>query len=117
MTKRRVVGDVTESLPNTSPVHGNLIAPDVKPQTSKLLDELTSFVPHKKNNGMICSVTRILELLNEAEKQKLEEILANEEVLSSDISLILKRNGHYVSGDVVRRHRRRKFSGTGCSCP
>ena len=117
MTKRRVVGDVTESLPNTSPVHGNLIAQDVKPQTSRLLDELTSFVPQKKNNGMVCSVTKILELLSEAERQKLQEIMDNEIVLSSDISMILKRNGHYVSGDVVRRHRRRKFSGTGCSCP
>ncbi len=117
MTKHRAVGAVIESLPNTSPVLGNSTAGDVKPQTSKLLDELSNFIPKKKSNGMTCSVARILDSLDASEQVKLQELLENEKVLSSDLSMLLKKHGHYVSGDVVRRHRRRFISGTGCSCP
>ena len=117
MTKRRVVGDATESLPNTSPAHGNSTAEGVKQQTSKLLDELNSFVVRKQENGALCSVRKILESISEPERVKLQELLDNEAVLSSQLSLLLKKHGHYVSGDVVRRHRRRKVTGTGCACP
>lgn len=117
MTKHHDVGGATESLQSTSQDLGNLTAQDVKPQTSKLLDELNSFLPKKKSNGMICSVHKVLEGLKIEEKTKLQELLDNELVLSSDISMLLKRNGFYISGDVMRRHRRRKVSGTGCCCP
>jgi len=117
VTKRPDAGDATVSLPNTSPDHGNSTAKGVKPQTSRLLDELNSFVVRKQENGVMCSVRKILESLSEAERTKLQELLENEAVLSSQLSLLLKKNGYYVSGDVVRRHRRRKVTGTGCACP
>jgi len=117
VTKRQDVGGVTESLPNTLHDHGNSTAKGAKPQTSKLLDELNSFVVRKQDNGALCSVRKILESLPEAERIKLQELLENEAVLSSHLSLLLKKNGYYVSGDVLRRHRRRKVTGTGCACP
>jgi len=115
--KRQDAGDAIESLPNTSPVLGNSTAQDVKPQTNNLLDALTSFTPQKQNNGALCSVRRMLESITEAEAEKLQELLENEAVLSSDLSLLVKRHGYHISGDVMRRHRRRKVTGTGCSCP
>ena len=117
MTKRQDVGDVIESSPSSLPALGNSTATDVKPQTNNLLDALTSFVPQKQSNGALCSVRKMLESITEAEAAKLQELLENENILSSDLSLLVKRNGYHISGDVMRRHRRRKFTGTGCACP
>jgi len=117
VTKRRDVGDVTVSLPNTSPYLGNSTVTAAKQPINNLLDDLNSFVPRRQENGMVCSVRRILESVTEPERIKLQELLDNDKVLSSDLALLLKKNNYYVSGDVVRRHRRRKFTGTGCSCP
>lgn len=115
--KHRDAGDVTESLPSSLPALGNSTATDVKPQINNLLDALNAFTPKKQNNGMLCSVRRMLESITEAEAIKLQELLDNEAVLSSDLSLLVKRHGYHISGDVMRRHRRRKVTGTGCSCP
>ena len=117
MTKRQDVGDVTESLLSSSPALGNSTATDVKPQINNLLDALNSFVPQRQSNGALCSVRKMLESITEAEAAKLQELLDNENVLSSELSLLVKRNGYHISGDVMRRHRRRKFTGTGCACP
>ena len=115
--KHRDAGDATESLQNSLPALGNSTVQDAKPQTNNLLESLNSFVPKKQNNGALCSVRRMLESITEAEATKLQELLDNEAVLSSDLSLLVKRHGYHISGDVMRRHRRRKFTGTGCSCP
>ena len=115
--KHQDVGDAIESLPNSSPALGNSTATDAKPQISNLLDALNSFTPQKASNGTLCSVRRMLESITEVEAVKLQELLDNESVLSSDLSLLVKRNGYHISGDVMRRHRRRKFTGTGCACP
>lgn len=117
MTKSQDAGDVIAFLPNTLQDHGNSTAEDVKPQTNKFLDELNAFVPKKKSNGMVCSVQKTLDNLPEAERNKLEELLNNEKILSSDLSILLKKHGYFISGDVIRRHRRRYVSGTGCCCP
>ena len=115
--KRPDAGDAIESLPNSLPALGNSTAQDVKQQTNNLLDALNSFIPQKQNNGMLCSVRRMLETITETERAKLQELLENENILSSDLSLLVKRNGYHISGDVMRRHRRRKVTGTGCACP
>ena len=117
MTKRQDAGDAIESSPNSLPALGNSTAQDAKPQTNNLLDALNAFIPEKQKNGMLCSVRKMLESITEAEATKLQELLENENVLSSDLSLLVKRNGYHISGDVMRRHRRRKFTGTGCACP
>ena len=115
--KRPDAGDAIESLPNSLPALGNSTAQDAKQQTNNLLDALNSFIPQKQNNGMLCSVRRMLETITETERAKLQELLENENILSSDLSLLVKRNGYHISGDVMRRHRRRKVTGTGCACP
>ena len=115
--KHQDAGDAIESSPNSLPARGNSTATDAKPQTNNLLDELNSFIPRKQNNGALCSVRRMLESITKPEAIKLQELLENENILSSDLSLLAKRHGYHISGDVMRRHRRRKFSGTGCACP
>ena len=115
--KHQDAGDAIESSPNSLPARGNSTATDAKPQTNNLLDALNSFIPQKQNNGMLCSVRRMLETITETERAKLQELLENESILSSDLSLLVKRNGYHISGDVMRRHRRRKVTGTGCACP
>lgn len=117
MTKRLDAGDAIESLPNSLPALGNSTAQDVKPQINNLLDELNSFIPQKQKNGALCSVRRMLETISATEATKLQELLENENILSSDLSLLVKRHGYRISGDVMRRHRRRKVTGTGCACP
>jgi len=115
--KRPDAGDAIESLPNSLPVLGNSTATDAKPQISNLLDALNSFIPKKQNNGALCSVRRMLENITAPEAAKLQELLENQSILSSDLSLLVKKHGYLISGDVMRRHRRRKITGTGCSCP
>jgi len=117
VTKHRAAGDAIESLPNSLPALGNSTAQDAKPQINNLLDELSAFIPQKQKNGALCSVRRMLESITPAEAAKLQELLDNENILSSDLSLLVKRHGYRIIGDVMRRHRRRKFTGTGCPCP
>ena len=115
--KRPDAGDAIESLPNSLPALGNSTAQDAKQQTNNLLDALNSFIPQKQSNGALCSVRKMLESITATEAVKLQELLDNENILSSDLSLLVKRNGYHISGDVMRRHRRRKVTGTGCACP
>ena len=81
------------------------------------LDEaLDKFVPNKKTNGMVCSVKKVLDRIEEPTKSKLVALLENKEVLSLDLTTLLKNYGYFVSAEVMRRHRRRAKGG-GCSCP
>jgi hypothetical protein len=119
VTNSQDVGDVTESLLSSYQDHGNSTAEDVKPQinNSLSLDEaLDKFVPNKKTNGMVCSVKKILDSIEEPTKSKLVALIENREVLSLDLTTLLKNYNHYVSAEVMRRHRRRAKGG-GCSCP
>lgn len=119
MTNIQDVGDVTESLPSSYQGHGNSIAEDVKPliNNSVSLDSaLDNFIPKKKTNGMVCSVKKVLDSLEEPTKSKLLNLLDNPEALSLDICHLLKNFNYDVSAEVMRRHRRRAKGG-GCSCP
>ena len=119
MTNSQDVGDVTESLLSSYQDHGNSTAEDVKPQISNSLsfdDALDNFVSNKKSNGMICSVKRTLDSLEEPTKSKLIKLIANPDVLSLDLVALLKKYNYVVSAEVMRRHRRRAKGG-GCSCP
>jgi len=119
VTKRPDVGDVIAFSPNISLDHGNSTAQDVKPPTSKSIDlgeALDNFVPNKKGNGMVCSVKRTLDALDEPTRNKLLKIMENPNVLSLDLTNLLKSHGYNISAEVMRRHRRRA-NGGGCSCP
>jgi len=119
VTNSQDAGDVTESLLSSFQDHGNSIAEDVKPQinNSLSLDEaLEKFIPNKKTNGMVCSVKKVLDRIEEPTKSKLVALLENKEVLSLDLTTLLKNYGYFVSAEVMRRHRRRAKGG-GCSCP
>ena len=119
MTNSQDVGDVTESLLSSYQGHGNLTAEDAKPRISNLVSldtALDSFIPAKKTNGMVCSVKKTLDNLQEPTKSKLIKLIENPEVLSLDLTTLLKNYGYHVSAEVMRRHRRRAKGG-GCSCP
>jgi len=119
VTKSQDVGDVIAFSRNTSQDHGNSTAEDAKPQISNSLsldEAIDNFIPAKKGNGMICSVKRTLESLEEPTRNKLVALMVNPEVLSLDLVNLLKAHGYSVSAEVMRRHRRRA-NGGGCSCP
>ncbi len=119
MTNIQDVGAVTESLQSSSLDHGNSTAEDVKQSTSKSLSfdqALNNFTPTKKSNGMVCSVKKVLDSLQEPTKGKLMALMANDSVLSLDLVKLLKEFEYTVSAEVMRRHRRRAKGG-GCSCP
>ena len=119
MTKSQDAGDVIAFSRNTSQDHGNSTAEDVKQPTSKLLsfdNALNNFTPTKKTNGMVCSVKKVLDSLEDPTKTKLVALMANSSVLSLDLVKLLKEFDFGVSAEVMRRHRRRAKGG-GCSCP
>lgn len=119
MTNIQDAGDVTESLLSSSLDHGNSTAEDVKQSTNKSLsfdNALNNFTPTKKVNGMVCSVKKVLDSLEEPTKTKLVQLMANSSVLSLDLVKLLKDFNFGVSAEVMRRHRRRAKGG-GCSCP
>jgi hypothetical protein len=119
VTNIQDVGAVTESLLSSSLDHGNSTAEDVKQPTNKLLsfdDALNNFTPTKKSNGMVCSVKKVLDSLEDPTKTKLVALMANSSVLSLDLVKLLKEFDFGVSAEVMRRHRRRAKGG-GCSCP
>ena len=119
MTKSQDAGDVIAFSRNTLQDHGNSTAEDVKQPTSKLLsfdNALNNFTPTKKTNGMVCSVKKVLDSLEDPTKTKLVALMANSSVLSLDLVKLLKEFDFGVSAEVMRRHRRRAKGG-GCSCP
>lgn len=119
MTSSQDVGGVTESLLSSSLDHGNSTAEDVKQQINNLVDfdtALSNFIPNKKTNGMVCSVKKILDKLENPTKDKLNALMENPQVLSLDLCNLLKQYNFSVSAEVMRRHRRRAKGG-GCSCP
>jgi predicted DNA-binding protein len=119
VTNSRGAGAVTESLLNTSQDLGNSTAPDVKQQINKFseLDKvLDSYEPAKKNNGSVCSVSKIYDVLPDETKERLDRLMDNKAITSGELSKLLKTFDLFVSVEVLRRHRRRR-SGTGCACP
>lgn len=119
MTNFQDAGDATESLLSSYQDHGNSTAEDVKPLINNSVSfdtALDNFIPNKKSNGMICSVKRTLDSLEEPTKSKLMNLIDNPEVLSLDLVGLLKKYNYTVSAEVMRRHRRRAKGG-GCSCP
>lgn len=118
MTNIQDAGAVTESLLSSSLDRGNSTAEDAKQLTNKSLNfdkALDNFTPTKKSNGMVCSVKRVIESLEEPTKSKFISLMANSAVLSLDLVKLLKEFDFGVSAEVMRRHRRRAKGG-GCSC-
>lgn len=119
MTNTQDAGDVTEYSPNSYQDHGNSTAQDVKPQINNSISfeqALDNFIPNKKTNGMVCSVKKMFDVLDNSTKIKLEALISNPDVLSLDLCNLLKSYGYNISAEVMRRHRRRAKGG-GCSCP
>lgn len=58
-----------------------------------------------------CGIVRILETMEPEDRSDLEQALANRSIASSAIDRALRKHGYSVSGNMVRRHRRKD-----CSC-
>lgn len=122
MTNSPDAGGATESLPNSLQGLGNSTAPDAKHKINLSSNSLDSALdallssPPKKQNGMVCSVSKVLENLPKETCDKLNAIMDNEKVVAHDITNLLKSYGFQVSAEVMRRHRRRAKGG-GCTCP
>jgi hypothetical protein len=68
-----------------------------------------------KPGAKTCSIGFILSQLNEAQREKFEELLESN-VRGTTVSALLQRYGYVVSSETVQRHRRRKIV-AGCRCP
>lgn len=64
-----------------------------------------------------CSIGYFMDELEQPIKDKLEEIMKNENVQSTRLANLLKKYGLEISStDVLRRHRRRLQGRDGCMC-
>lgn len=64
-----------------------------------------------------CSVGNFMDELDPSIKEKLEEVMKNENVQSTRLADLLNRYGLKISStDVLRRHRRRLQGRDGCMC-
>ena len=58
-----------------------------------------------------CGMARLIDGMAESDKADLEQALADPTITASAIDRALRKNGFVVSGNMVRRHRRKD-----CAC-
>jgi hypothetical protein len=111
-------GNATDS--SSSQPH-DLGASDVRDASQKIKHEeffrdLDALVGKGRLQGG-CSIGYFMDELEQPLKDKLEEIMKNENVQSTRLADLLKKYGLEVSStDVLRRHRRRLQGRDGCMC-
>lgn len=63
----------------------------------------------------LCTVGKFIESLNDTDTARMEDLLADDTILASEIARALQPHVKLAS-NTVARHRRRA-NGTGCGCP
>lgn len=62
-----------------------------------------------------CKTAQLLKSLDEEDRKALEQVLEDLSVTAKSITKWLNQNGHQISMDSIRRHRKRQMGG--CLCP
>ena len=65
--------------------------------------------------GYHCKVYRILQELNDGDRQALNDLIDNSTVSASAVARLLNEHGHEIKDATIGKHRRR-FQGSGCRC-
>lgn len=58
-----------------------------------------------------CGIVKVLETMTPEDREDLQQALGNGSIAASAIDRALRKHGYAVSGNMVRRHRRKD-----CSC-
>lgn len=72
---------------------------------------LDEFTAASRPYRPVCSVAKVLEVLDEKDAAVLRAALANPDVTAAAIEAVLGANGHTVRQSTVSRHRRQR-----CAC-
>jgi hypothetical protein len=65
--------------------------------------------------GYHCKVFRILQELDEGDRQALTDLIDNSEISASAVARLLNTHGYEIKDATIGKHRRR-FDGSGCRC-
>lgn len=65
--------------------------------------------------GYHCKVYRILEELDDSDRQALTDLIDNSEISASAVARLLNSHGYEIKDATIGKHRRR-FQGSGCRC-
>lgn len=65
--------------------------------------------------GYHCKVYRILQELNDDDRQALNDLIDNSTVSASAVARLLNDHGYQIKDATIGKHRRR-FQGSGCRC-
>lgn len=65
--------------------------------------------------GYHCKVYRILEDLNDNDRQALTDLIDNSDISASAVARLLNSHGYDIKDATIAKHRRR-FQGSGCRC-
>lgn len=79
-------------------------------------DELDALLSSRFTPLTVCSVRFVLEQLSEAQSAKVKDLIDAEIVPAPKIAAVLAKYGFDIKDKSITRHRRR-FRGSGCTCP
>lgn len=82
-----------------------------------LLSDLDALVTESWKTRTPCLTGRLFQSMPDDIRNKVEELMANPDVVTSSLAQVLRKWGYDVSYSSLTRHRRRGVEGTGCSCP
>jgi hypothetical protein len=70
-----------------------------------------------RHKGGECGVGRMLRKADPKDRAEIEALLADDELTSATISVVLKRHGYDVTYQALQRHRRDRSRANACACP
>lgn len=88
---------------------------DKQPKSQGLFSALEQLENARKVRYAGCAMGKILKELTDNERDKLNDILKNEDIPATQISQVLESNGYKVHVSTVRYHRA-GLNGKGCQC-
>lgn len=116
--KTKDVGSATDSFSKARRVRGVSVAPDANQRINQgdFLAKLEALDGKRTSTGFSCAMGVIIEEIDEPVKSKLKEAVANPNIESTMLVVLLQEYGYEISSNVVRRHRRRVLGKDGCKC-
>lgn len=88
---------------------------DKQPNPQGLFSALEKLENARKKTAIGCGLGAVLKELSDREREKLETILKDRNIPSTQITQVLESNGYKVHVSTVRYHRN-GYDGKGCQC-